>query len=77
MERASGAPRSQAGDFVKNSFIMEDAPPSDAIGVVRGRVLVADDEPSLARSLARVLAGAGPGRATKKYRIEHAVDRTN
>jgi EAL domain-containing protein (putative c-di-GMP-specific phosphodiesterase class I) len=45
--------------FVKDHPMVESAPSSDPIGSTRGRVLLADDEPSLARSIARVLAGAG------------------
>jgi EAL domain-containing protein (putative c-di-GMP-specific phosphodiesterase class I) len=44
---------------VKDRLTPETAPNSAPIGASRGRVLVADDELSLARSLARVLAGAG------------------
>jgi EAL domain-containing protein (putative c-di-GMP-specific phosphodiesterase class I) len=39
--------------------MLEPAPISEPVGPSRGRVLVADDELPLARSLARVLAGAG------------------
>jgi len=48
-----------AGDFLKHLLTPESAPTSDPEGAPRGRVLVADDELSLARSLCRVLAGAG------------------